>query len=253
MKKSPAKKGKKKNTDRMTAHDALCNDFFLGDIAFTLLPIGIIAILRWAFGMLDSSILFLSEWAFASIIISSLALTRVLELKVIHQKDTSWSVLFLSRICILLIILSTLCLALYTLKEQGIKVDEQIVIKFQFILLIISSLLLCTAHYYREYLILERKEFSKAILARDFHWYSFDNLMDSRGKIRATCAAFDKSYDFFEQNNDIGAVEEYGKRELERLIEDMQSDLSILKGRMEKWDKPPYSKSVTPESSDNID
>jgi hypothetical protein len=109
MKKSPAKKGKKKNTDRMTAHDSLCNDFFLGDIVFTLLPIVIIVILRYAFGTLNYSVLFLSEWAFASIIISSLALTRTLELKVMYQKDTSWRVVSLSRICIIFIFYHPFC------------------------------------------------------------------------------------------------------------------------------------------------
>jgi hypothetical protein len=139
------------------------------------------------------------------------------------------------------------------MKEQGKGINENFVIKFQIFLLLVSGIFLYLAHSFKESLILDRREFPKNILARDFHWYSFDNLKYSRDKIRETCAAFDKSYDFFEQNNDIWAIEEYGKKELERLVEDMQSDLSILKGRMEKWDKPPYSKSVTHESSDNID
>lgn len=227
--------------NRLTEKDAVCNEFFLGDIVFTLLPIGIIAILQCAFGQLDLSFFMISDWAYASIIISSLALTRMLELKFIHQKDTSFSGIILAKICVIFIILSTLCLALHVLKEKGIKINDMFIIKFQWLILVINISLLFIAHFYREKWMFERKEFPKNIPVEDFHQYSLYNLKDAKNNIRATCIAFEKEYEFEKIKNDTNEIKEYGKDEINHIIEDMQHDLDLLKQRMELWNKPPYA------------
>lgn len=250
-KNNPAKKVKKHSDELITEYEAVCNEFFLGDIVSTFLPIGIIAILRYSFGTLDRSILLISEWAYASIIISSLALTRLLELKVMHQRDTSLRAVALSRVCIVLVIFSTICLAFYTLKEQNIKIDDCFIVKFQYILLGFSVFLLYRAHSNRESLNLGRKRFPENISESMFHWYVFCNLTDSRDYIRATCAAFNKKYDFTESNDTVDDTAEHEKKELDRLIEDIQNDLAVLQQRRIAWKKPPYDKAAAPEAPDD--
>ncbi|WP_417912737.1 hypothetical protein, partial [Candidatus Electronema sp. TJ] len=193
----------------------------------------------------------LSEWAFIAIIISSLALTRILELKIIHQKDTSWIAVALSRICIILIIFSTVCLSCYTIKEQGGKINDLVLICFQFILLSFSVIFLWIAHYFREHLNSARREFPENISAKEFHWYSSYNLTDARDNIRATCAAFNKKYDFNESSDTVDDTAEHEKKELDRLIEDIQNDLAILQQRRIAWKKPPYEKAAIIEAPDN--
>ena len=232
----------RKYTDNhLTEYHAVFNEFFLGDIAFTFLPLGIIAILKYALGQLDLIFFMISDWAYASIIISSLALIRSLELKSIHQKDTSFSGIALAKICVIFIILSTLCLALHVLKEKGIKVNDMFIIKFQWLILAINISLLFMAHFYREKLMFGRKEFPKNIPVENFHQYSLYNLRDAKENIRATCIAFEKEYEFEKIKNEINEIKEYGKDEINHIIEDMQHDLDLLKQRMELWNKPPYA------------
>ncbi|MCI5227801.1 MAG: hypothetical protein D3918_14350 [Candidatus Electrothrix sp. AX2] len=122
---------------------------------------------------------------------------------------------------------------------------------FQFIVLFLSISILYCSHRYRERFVFERKEFPQNISSRNFHFYLSDNLQVAKSNIRTTCAAFIKKYDFLEQDKDTERIEEYDKRDLERLVEDMQDDLNILKERIENWDKPPYSKLAPPEIQDD--
>lgn len=124
------KKGKKHSDDRLTVNDEIFNEFILGDIVSMLLPIGITIFLKYLLGALGGNIWFHKEWAFTAIAMSSLSLTRMVELKVIHQKDTSTKAVLLSRICVVIVILSTLCLTLYELEEQTGKVDDKIIFYF---------------------------------------------------------------------------------------------------------------------------
>ena len=235
---------RKKNTSvHWTASDSVCNEFFLGDIAFTLLPIGIILLLNISFGMPFSSILLISDWPFSSIIISYLALTRMIELKVVYQKDTSAKVLFLTRICIILIILSVVCYLLYIFKQQNIKINDIFVIFFQFALIFSGSLLLHTAHSFREERFFNRKEFPISMFAVDFHDCLKDNLEESRNKIRANRLALEKEYNF-EVIDDLDKMEKYGKQELKQLVEDIQNDLTTFKQRLDAWNKPPYHSEI---------
>ena len=251
MSKNSVKKGKKQENERLMVTCGLFNEFLLGDIVFTLLPIGITALLKYIFGTLDSSFFLVSDWAFASIIISSLALTRTLEFKIIHQKDTSISGVALSRTCILLIIFSTIFLSLHTIKEQGIKIEDKLIVFFQLYALAIGVGFLFIAHYYREKWIFERKEFPVKISKKEFHLYSFDNLKDARNNIRSTCSAFRKEYEFTEINEDMENIREYGKKELSHIIEDIEHDLKVLKERMEAWNKPPYADPAVSEVPDD--
>ena len=253
MCKGRSRKSKKHTEARLTAADALLNEFFLGDMVGTLLPIGIIILLKYAFGTLDESIWLLSEWAFAAIIISSLALTRTLEVKVIHQKDTSWTSVFLSRFCLLLVILSVVCLALYIVREQGVNVDEQVIKRFQTGLLVAGTLLLYIAHRAREDWMFGRRTFPEKISAIYFHRYSFDNIKEARDNIRATCRAFSKDYGFTSEIWNDNDISEYRKEDLEHLVEDLQHDLTLLQQRMKAWNKPPYVNSIGSASPNTLE
>ena len=246
---SPKKEKEKSDNGIVTASEEVFRNFFLGDLLFTILPLVILIILSLSFGKLDFSFLFISEWPYTSIIISSLALVRFIELKVVYQKDTSGRAVALAILSVIFVILSVISLALYTINSYTSKIDENFVVIFQFVVLALSTLLLYCSHRYRERLLFEKRAFPKNISAREFHWYLTDALKSTRSNIRNTCAAFTRNYCFIGQDNDVEDIEEYGRRELERLIEDVQSDLSVLKERMEKWEKPPYSKFVPPDSS----
>ena len=117
--------------------------------------------------------------------------------------------------------------------------------------IVISSFFLGLAHYYREKLTLTRKEFPENISAREFHNCSSANLQSARSNIRATCTAFNKEYKFIGKNKHVDGITEYGKKEIEQFIEDIQEDLVVLQQRMTAWNNPPYSNSDIPDVSDN--
>jgi hypothetical protein len=251
-KNNPAKKGKKRSDERLTANDAIFNEFILGDIVSMLLPIGITIFLKYLLGVLGGNIWFHKEWAFTAIAMSSLSLTRIVELKVIHQKDTSIRAVLLSRICVIFVILSTLCLALYELEEQVGKIDGNIIFYFQSALLLISSCFLYIAHYHREHFFFGRREFPENIPKSTFHWYLLCNLQDARDNIRATCTAFNKKYAFTESNDIVDDTVKHKKKELDRLIEDIQNDLALLQQRRSDWEKLSCADTANPEEIDDL-
>ena len=108
----PKKEKKDPDSGTRTVSEEIFRTFFLGDLAFTLLPVFIVIILKCSLGELDN-FFFLPDWPFVSIIISSWALIRFVELKVVYQKDTSERVVVLAMISVALVICSVLCLTLY--------------------------------------------------------------------------------------------------------------------------------------------
>jgi hypothetical protein len=251
-KNNPDKKGKKRSDDRLTVNDEIFNEFILGDIVSMLLPIGITIFLKYLLGALGGNIWFHKEWAFTAIAMSSLSLTRMVELKVIHQKDTSTKAVLLSRICVIFVILSTLCLALYELEEQVGKIDDNMILYFQFALLLASSCFLYIAHYHREHFLFGRREFPENIPKSTFHWYLICNLQYARDNIRATCIAFNKKYAFTEINDIVDDTVKYEKKELDRLIEDIQNDLVVLQQRRNDWEKLSCADAANPKDIDDL-
>lgn len=232
---------KKLDPEIVTVDEEVFINFFLGDILFTLLPLAILIFIKYSVADVDFyQIILLSEWPFASVIISSLALTRGIELKTIYQKDRSKRAIAISTACMIFVIFSSLCLALYVLHPYNIKSHHYFIVIFQFSILLAGILVLYMIHSERERLLFAKKKFPKDISPREFHWLLSENLSDSRSQIRSTCAALEKNYDFTTRNEGFDEIKEYGKGELNHIIEDIQHDLEELKERIEAWNKPPY-------------
>ena len=246
------KKDKKDVSSRtITASEEVFRTFYLGDLMFTFLPVVIVIILKYSLGELGN-IFFLPDWPFISIIISSWALIRFVELKAVYQKDTSVRSVTLTMLSIILVISSVVCLTLYTLKAQGEIVNGKFIIPlFQFCILITSVFCLRLAHYERERLLFAKREFPTDISVRKFDWYLSENLKDARKSIQVACAALNKEYDFFARESRSDNITDYEKQEMVRLIENMQSKLNELHRKMVGWDKPPYSKLAPPEIQDD--
>jgi hypothetical protein len=129
--------------------------FLLADLAFTFLPLGVIALLQAMFGQLGPAILLDPAWAFAAIIVFGLAMTRLLELKVRYQKDRSERLFILMRVCILGLVAAVICLALSQMKAAGLQVSTSLFLAYQWTVLLAGVSLLCLAHVAREVYVSE--------------------------------------------------------------------------------------------------
>lgn len=161
----------------------MVSEFFLSDVAFTFLPVGVNALLQLSFGKLTPSFFIGPEWSFASVIVFGLALTRILELKVTYQRDRSANVFFLAKICILGLIAAVIGLALVQMKGAGIAVSTHCILWIQFSVLSCGLLLLFMTHLAKEQFIERRNQLPQGLGPFRYLRYIVDDLRSTRTKI----------------------------------------------------------------------
>lgn len=98
--------------------------WFLGEIAFVLLPLAIIISIRLFLGVEVGELLVLPEWSFAAIVMLSSGLNKFLELKTKLQRDFSNRIFHGTKIAVLLLILASVTLAFAVAGQHGIRVSS---------------------------------------------------------------------------------------------------------------------------------
>ena len=213
--------------------------FFLADVAFTCLPLAVIAFLRGSLGEFDSEFFTIPEWSFAAIIIYGLAMTRALELKVRYQKDTSENVFALTRVCILGLIAAVISLALAQMQSSGLPVSVKCLVTFQSTVLAFGLFLLFMSHFYREMHIQERSSLPEGIdLVRYFTFIVEDlesevNNIDRLSGRLARRNAFD--FDSPEQDTDFKDWVHRQTRKVDHLLNEVSDCLIRLKQTRGQW------------------
>lgn len=107
-------------------YDILCESFFrflFGQLAFTLLPIAVIAIIRFALGKTNEITNFLSDLSFATVIFYGLILIQTLELKKLQGDINSFRAKMLIQVFILHLIVSVANLAMIVINNNGITLN----------------------------------------------------------------------------------------------------------------------------------
>jgi hypothetical protein len=123
----------------------LMSRWFFGEIAFVLLPLAIIVVVRSFLGLRLADIFTLPEWTFASIVLLAVGLNKFMVLKTKIQKDPSNKVLHGSRFVVMLLIIASVTLAFSVSKQQGMKVDELVLSASQVTLLLVATAFLYSA------------------------------------------------------------------------------------------------------------
>ena len=123
----------------------LMSRWFFGEIAFVLLPLAIIVVVRSFLGLELVDMVTLPEWSFAAIVLLAVGLNKVMNLKTKMRKDTSSKMFHGSRLVVMLLIISSVTLAFSISKQQGMKVDEMILAVTQVALVVMASGLLYAA------------------------------------------------------------------------------------------------------------
>lgn len=98
--------------------------WFFGEVAFVLLPLAIIVVVRAFLGVRLGDMFILPEWSFAAIILLAAGLNRFMQLKTRLQKDASNKVFHGSRFVVMLLILASVTLVFSVANQQGVKVDQ---------------------------------------------------------------------------------------------------------------------------------
>lgn len=138
-----------------TATEAILR-FLVGDFAFTMLPIVVIGLIRYSVGLDIESLLLLPEWAFASVVFFGLIIAKTIELKAKIQRDIfSFRLDFLIRTFTLLLIASVVCLSLSVLNGNGVPINQNFLVAFQFINFALAIFFLFVVHFVK---ILHEKE-----------------------------------------------------------------------------------------------
>src|SRR5829696_910875 len=100
--------------------------WFLADVAYTLLPIGVIASIK-ALTFDQGDYLYLSpEWSFATIVSFGAAITNLIEIKTEIQQDFSYRIYMGTRFYILLLTMSVIVLCLVVLRDDGLNINSRI-------------------------------------------------------------------------------------------------------------------------------
>lgn len=102
----------------------LLSRWFFGEVAFVLLPLAIITVVRTFLGVRLGDIFILPEWSFAAIILLAAGLNRFMLLKTRLQKDASNKVFHGSRFVVMMLIVAAVTLVFSVSNQQGVKVDQ---------------------------------------------------------------------------------------------------------------------------------
>lgn len=112
--------------------------WFLADVAYTLLPIAVIAAIK-ALTYNPEDYLYLSpEWSFATIVSFGTAITSLIEVKTEIQHDSSQRIYTGTRMLVLLLIVSVIVLSLVVLREDGLNINSEFLWTAQLGLLVLS-------------------------------------------------------------------------------------------------------------------
>jgi uncharacterized membrane protein len=117
----------------------LISRWFFGEIAFVLLPLAIIVVVRSFLGVKLVDMFTLPEWSFAAIVLLATGLNKFLFLKTRVQQDASNKVFHGSRFVVMLLIIASVTLAFSVSKQQGVKVDELVLSVAQMSLVIAAA------------------------------------------------------------------------------------------------------------------
>jgi hypothetical protein len=124
--------------------------WFLADVAYTLLPIAIIAIIK-SITYNNGDYLYLSpEWSFATIVSIGTAITSLIKLKTEIQYDFSHRLYSGTRLFIFLLIAAVIVLSLVVMRDDGLNINSAYLWTAQISLLLLSITSLYIAHYAEE-------------------------------------------------------------------------------------------------------
>ena len=123
----------------------LISRWFFGEIAFVLLPLAIIVVVRSFLGLRLADMFTLPEWSFAAIVLLAVGLNKFMVLKTRLQKDVSNKVFHGARFVVMLLIIAAVTLAFSVSKQQGVKVDDLILSATQGALVLVASAFLYAA------------------------------------------------------------------------------------------------------------
>ena len=165
--------------------------FLFEEVAFVLLPIGIIALITALMaGPKRESLLLLREWGFATVVIVASALNRFVTLKAIVQRDSSSRIVAGTRMLVLLLIVAVLCLALSVIRENGISVNEQALVGIQMGTLALGLLFLFGGIYAEAQFEIQSRELGGDISQRHLRRYISRHLEEMNSRLLTLLRAF---------------------------------------------------------------
>ena len=211
---------------------AILSQFLLGDVALTLLPIAVIALLRLAFGQLDMDFFKLADWSFAAIVVAGLAMVRILELKIIFQRDSSERPIVLSRICILVIVAAVLSLSLSQMADYGLAIDANVRLLLQFVSLGFALMLLLLAHTVREIQSYQRRNYPTPLDERHYRKYIREDVKYIRNRLSLIGDALNRQTEYLKSPHDWDStqsvLDETWRREVNTEIQWIAEEVSKI-------------------------
>jgi hypothetical protein len=123
----------------------LISRWFFGEVAFVLLPLAIIVVVRAFLGVRLGDMFILPEWSFAAIILLAAGLNRFMLLKTRLQKDPSNKVFHGSRFVVMLLIIASVTLVFSVSNQQGVKVDQLVLSVAHITLVVVACAFLYAA------------------------------------------------------------------------------------------------------------
>jgi hypothetical protein len=214
--------------------------WLFGDVAYTVLPIGTIAIINVALNQPMNKFFLMPEWSFASIVFYGLTIRHLVDLKVHYQKDLSYKLDTGTQFYILLLIGSVLTLSLVVLSEKGLVANPKLLVTLQIVLFLIGLFSLLIAVVFKNEYIETRLNLPTGIYKRRYFSYlktGLDSALDTLNYVdyaiaKSKSITVKPGNDFV--NSKVWDEEQYSKLDatltrIEQRVPELRSSLNALR------------------------
>lgn len=209
--------------------------WFFGELAFTLLPIGIILGINLAFKETLANIFLLPDWSFGAIVLYGVAIGLLLEIKTKYQKDSSYKVFTGTRLFTIFVIASSVVLVLVLLIQKEVTIDSQFVSTSQMFLFLNSILAVFVAVQTKLKFLNAYKKSTKEVkprILRDYFRYALEeteqHLLECHRMVKTNAESI------FDVDTRSTAIEiDNDKEKLIALIENIEKQVVLVKSELQ--------------------
>ena len=167
--------------------------FIFGDVVFTILPLILVALIRLATGKtLPSLIELLPELSFEAIVFFGLAISQIIDLKIRVQDDKSYRTENLVRFCVVFLIISVLVLALTSLGNDIVSLDQTLLAIVQVLVLSLAGWLLYQVHATKNDIETKRKTLPESLSQEYYHLFLRQALREAEDQLEYAVVAFQR-------------------------------------------------------------
>ena len=218
--------------------DIFCESFFrfiFGQLAFTILPIVVIAIIRLSLGKTNELTTFLNDLSFATVVFYGLILTQTLELKKLQGDIYSFRAKMLIQVFILHLIISVSSLSMIVIHNNGILLNINYLKTLQLWLFWFSVLWLFIVYHTKVSYEKRKNIIDETTSKKEYYIYFDQSLMQAKSNLSYILYACERKSNINNKiENDIYEHSESYINDMESNFDSKINEIEIIIGKIKK-------------------